>query len=136
MSSAGLRDRHIWKSTTFAVVAMAALVASADRAGAQGASEEIQRFELRIENGRLADSRKTIQVKRGDTVEINWSADRPTTVHLHGYDIQITADAVRSQTMSFKARATGRFAVEAHGGPDAGGRGRHTVLIYLEVHPR
>ncbi len=31
--------------------------------------------------------------------------------------------------MAFRARATGRFPIEAHGA-------RHTVLLYLEVHPR
>jgi hypothetical protein len=136
MTSAGRRDRHIWKFAAFACVVTAAVVASTRSARTQDAGEEIKRFDLRIENGRLADSHKTIQIRRGDTVEINWSADRPTVVHLHGYDIEITADAARPQTMSFKARATGRFAIEAHGSTDAGGGGRHAVLIYLEVHPR
>jgi FtsP/CotA-like multicopper oxidase with cupredoxin domain len=136
MTSVGRRDSHIWKFAVLAGVMTAAVVASTGSAGAQGAGEEIKRFDLRIENGRLADSRKTIQIKRGDTVEISWSADRPTVVHLHGYGIEITADAVRPQTMSFNARATGRFAIETHGSTDAGGGGRHAVLIYLEVHPR
>jgi plastocyanin len=136
MTSASGQDSHIWKFAAVACVMTAAVVVSAGSGGAQGAGEEIKRFDLRIENGRLADSRKTIQIKRGDTVEITWSADRPTVVHLHGYDIEITADAVQPQTMTLKARATGRFAIEAHGSTDAGGRGRHAVLIYLEVHPR
>jgi len=136
MTSAGRRDSHIRKFAVFVCVMTVAVVASTSSARAQGAGEEIKRFDLRIENGRLADSRKTIQIRRGDTLEINWSADRPTVVHLHGYDIEITADAVRPQTMSFKARATGRFAIETHGSTDAEGGGRHGVLIYLEVHPR
>lgn len=134
MTSTGRRASHIWKFVAFACAITAAVVASIGSAGAQG--EEIKRFDLRIENGRLADSRKTIQIKRGDTVEISWSADRHTVVHLHGYDIEITLDAVRPKAMSFKARATGRFAIETHDGADAAGKGRHAVLIYLEVHPR
>jgi hypothetical protein len=31
--------------------------------------------------------------------------------------------------MAFRARASGRFPIESHGD-------RHTVLVYLEVHPR
>ena len=49
--------------------------------------------------------------------------------HLHGYDIEITVEEGKPQTMAFRARATGRFPIEMHGG-------RHTVLVYLEVHPR
>lgn len=126
----------VWKFAAIACVMTVTMVASAASAGAQRPGEEIKRFELRIENGQLADGHKTIRVKRGDTIEITWYADRPAVVHLHGYDIEITADAQRPQIMSFKARATGRFAIEMHGSTDADGGGRHVVLIYLEVHPR
>jgi hypothetical protein len=95
----------------------------------QGEAPSLHRFDLRIENGRLAGNIKAIRVRRHDNVEINWSADRRTVLHLHGYDIEATVDADRSQTMSFTARATGRFPIELHGG-------RHTVVLYLEVHPR
>ena len=95
----------------------------------QAVGQSLQRFDLRIENGRLAGDLKTIRVQRDDAVEINWSADRRTVLHLHGYDIETIVDAGKPQTMSFTARATGRFPIETHGG-------RHTVLIHLEVHPR
>src|SRR5262249_3438929 len=52
---------------------------------AQGQSP--QRFDLRIENGPLAGNLQTIRVYRNDPMEINWSADRRTVLHLHGYDI-------------------------------------------------
>ena len=95
----------------------------------QGDAPSLQRFDLRIENGRLAGNVRAIRVRRNDVVEINWSADRRTVLHLHGYDIETAVDAGRSQTMSFTARATGRFPIETH-------EGRHTVVLYLEVHPR
>jgi len=88
-----------------------------------------QRFDLRIESGRIAGNLKTIRVRRNDEVEITWSADRRTMLHLHGYDIEIVVDSGKPQLMSFTARATGRFPIETHGG-------RHNVIIYLEVHPR
>ena len=101
---------------------------------AQG--NDTRRFEMRLENDRLTDNRKTITVKRGDRVEINWRADRPTTLHLHGYDIEVSPGPDNPQTMSFTARATGRFAIETHAAPGQGKSGHHSVLIYLEVHPR
>jgi hypothetical protein len=108
------------------IVAMTTFGAFAKTCKAQS---EPRRFELRIENSRLSTAAKTLQVRRGDTVELIWSADRRSVLHLHGYDIEITVDAGKPQTMAFRASATGRFPIEMHGG-------RHTVLVYLEVHPR
>jgi hypothetical protein len=112
-----------------AMVAIAAFVALAKTCAAQSAAEAPRRFELRIENGRLADSAKTVQVRRDETVELTWSADRRSVLHLHGYDIEVTVDVGKPQTMAFRARATGRYPIELHGG-------RHAVLGYLEVLPR
>ena len=117
------------RSGVAAMVAIATLVASANICMAQNTSDEPRRFELRIENGRIAENAKTIEVRRGEAVELTWSADRRSVVHLHGYDIEVTVDAGKPQTMAFRAYATGRFPIEMHGD-------RHTVLIYLEVHPR
>ena len=111
------------------IVAMTTFVAFAKTCKAQSVGEEPRRFELRIENGRLTTAAKTLQVRRVDAVELIWSADRRSVLHLHGYDIEITVDAGKPQTMAFRARATGRFPIEMHGG-------RHTVLVYLEVHSR
>jgi FtsP/CotA-like multicopper oxidase with cupredoxin domain len=111
------------------MVAMATFVTSAKSCKAQSAAEQPRRFELTIENGRLTNAAKTLQVRRGEAVELIWTADRRSVLHLHGYDIEVTVGADKPQTMSFRARATGRFPIEIHGG-------RHTVLVYLEVHPR
>ncbi|MBX9824204.1 MAG: hypothetical protein K2Y27_04325 [Xanthobacteraceae bacterium] len=96
---------------------------------AMAQAEEPKRFDLRIENERVSGDLKVIRVRRGDAVEINWSANRRTVLHLHGYDIEAIVEAGKPQTMSFTARATGRFPVETHGS-------RHNVLIYVEVYPR
>jgi hypothetical protein len=92
-------------------------------------AEEPKRFDLRIENDRLNGDLKVIRVRRGDAVEINWSANRRTVLHLHGYDIETTVEAGEPQAMAFTAHATGRFPIEIHGRS-------HRVVIYLEVHPR
>jgi len=118
-----------WRSGVAAIVAIATIIASGTTCLSQNIGDEPRRFELRIENARVADNAGTIQVRRDEAVELTWSADRRSIVHLHGYDIEVTVDAGKPQTMAFRARATGRFPIEMHGD-------RHTVLIYLEVHPR
>src|SRR5262249_10620086 len=95
---------------------------------AQNPSAQVRRFELRVENARLASPLKALHVERGDSVEIVWSADRRTVLHLHGYDIEVTVDPEETKVMAFQARAAGRFPIEIHGT-------RHTVVIYLEVQP-
>jgi hypothetical protein len=101
---------------------------------AQQAKPEARRFDLRIANGKLLDAPGVIRVLRGDTVVIAWQTDRPTIVHLHGYDIETTATPERTAEMSFVANATGRFPIGLHA--DKSAKARHSVLIYLEVHPR
>jgi hypothetical protein len=112
-----------------AVIATALFIGSIGTCRAQTAAAEPRRFDLRIENGRIADHVKTVQVQRDEVVEFSWSSDRRTDVHLHGYNIEVTVNPGQTQVMAFRARATGRFPIEAHGA-------RHTVLLYLEVHPR
>jgi hypothetical protein len=112
-----------------AVIATASFIGSTGTCLAQTATAEPRRFDLRIENGRIANNVKTVQVQQDEAVELSWSADRRTDVHLHGYNIEVTVNPGQTEVMAFRARATGRFPIEAHGA-------RHTVLFYLEVHPR
>ena len=114
---------------SIAVIAAAISIGSIGDGLAQTAAAEPRRFDLRIENGRIAGNVRTVRVQQGEAVELRWSADRRTNVHLHGYDIEITVNPGQTQVMAFRARATGRFPIESHGD-------RHTVLVYLEVHPR
>jgi len=69
-------------------------------------------------------------------VEINWRADRPMILHLHGYDIEAAPGPDKPATMTFTARATGRFPIEIHSSTAEGKGGRHVTLNHLEVHPR
>jgi FtsP/CotA-like multicopper oxidase with cupredoxin domain len=92
-------------------------------------------YALRIENGHVAANMRLIRVSQGDVVKLQWSADRPTTIHLHGYDIekQIAPGAITELT--FTARATGRFAVHVHGNA-AEAHGHEESLVTIEVYPR
>jgi hypothetical protein len=90
-----------------------------------------RRFDIVVENGRVAGGPPTLRVVRGDQVNILWTSDQIVTLHLHGYDIEITAAPGNPQRMTFTAHATGRFPIEIHSGAE-----RHRTLIHVEVHPR
>ncbi|NQU60055.1 MAG: hypothetical protein HQ512_02915 [Rhodospirillales bacterium] len=81
-----------------------------------------------------------LRVKQGDMVSLSWATDEAVDLHLHGYDIKQKVGPGKMVNMAFIARATGRFAVSAHGFGDSHEHGllksRETTLIYLEVHPR
>jgi FtsP/CotA-like multicopper oxidase with cupredoxin domain len=89
-------------------------------------------IDLAIRAGTLPPDQRVIRVSQGDAVTLRWTSDRALTLHLHGYDIEQRLTPGTSATMSFAARATGRFAIEVHAGQ--GGHG--ATLGYLEVHPR
>lgn len=120
-------------------VASAALPAIAWMGTPRAASEETV-FELAIQNRKVAGASRTIRAKQNDTVVLRWRTDEAVTLHLHGYEIERTLEPGQVAEMRFEARATGRFAVEAHGfGESAGGKtkkGGHATLLHLEVHPR
>jgi hypothetical protein len=109
------------------VLAAAAVAAAPGRALGAVARE----FEVVLANGRIADGQTVVRVTRDDTVEIRWRSDRPLTLHLHGYDVELAVGSDAAAVMRFHARATGRFPVEVHE-PS----GRHRVVMHVEVHPR
>jgi hypothetical protein len=98
-----------------------------------GSAAEVT-FVLRIENGRLPQNMRRIRVKQNDLVKLQWSADRPIRIHLHGYDIERELKPGTVSEMTFVARAPGRFTVEPHL-PSSGGHAHGDVLVTIEVHP-
>ena len=93
-------------------------------------------YALRIESGRVPENMRLIRVAQGDVVKLQWSADKPSTVHLHGYDIekQVAPGAVTE--LMFTARATGRFPVNLHGSAaEAAGHGHEDTIVTIEVYP-
>src|SRR5713226_10073947 len=94
-----------WFPSTLAACALASFLGAAIMAPAASAAEVT--FVLRIENGRVPENMRLIRVKQNDIVKLQWSTDRRTTIHLHGYDIEkeITPGAINE--MTFTARATG-----------------------------
>ncbi len=93
-------------------------------------------YALRIENGRLPADKRLIRVQQGDLVKLQWSADRRTVLHLHGYDIEQTVEPGATAEMTFAARAAGRFTVEPHADKAAsGGQANGAILVTIEVRP-
>jgi hypothetical protein len=101
---------------------------------AAGAAEVT--YVLAIANGRVPDNMRRIRVKQNDTVKLEWSTDKPISVHLHGYDIEQDIKPGAVSEMTFVARATGRFTVEPHiGKTQSGGHAHGDVLVTIEVYP-
>ena len=81
---------------------------------------------------------KVIRVKQGQSIVLRWSTDETVSLHLHGYNIKTKATPAKPSSMTFLAKATGRFAVTSHGfGRNPGHHGHgESALIYVEVHPK
>ena len=94
-------------------------------------------YALRIENGHVAANMRLIRVTQGDAVKLQWSADKPSTVHLHGYDIEKRVVPGAVTELTFTARATGRFQVHLHGSAaQSASHGHEDALVTIEVYPR
>ena len=93
-------------------------------------------YALRIENGQVAENMRLIRVTQDDVVKLQWSTDKPSTVHLHGYDIEKEIVPGAITEMAFTARATGRFTIEPHlaKAPSAGHE-HGDILVTIEVYP-
>lgn len=93
-------------------------------------ADEVQ-LRAAIRDGVLVAHSDTARVREGQTVTITWTANRATELHLHGYDVGVTAKPDEPGVMSFEASIPGRFPVEVHA-PGGG----HDVVLYIEVRPR
>jgi len=101
--------------------ALAALLAGA----AVAADTEL---EVELRGGQPAGGMQTLAVTHGDTVAIEFRSDEEVTLHLHGYDHEVTVPAGGRATLRLEAGIAGRFPIESHGGG-------HATLLYLEVRP-
>jgi FtsP/CotA-like multicopper oxidase with cupredoxin domain len=81
---------------------------------------------------------RRIRVKQGDVVTLRWTADRPTVLHLHGYDIEWRVQPGTVGKITFTARLTGRFPVHVHDTVKRANDHAHedSPLVYVEVYPR
>ena len=86
---------------------------------------------------RQVTGKNTFRATQGDQISLQWKTDEKVDLHLHGYDIELTATPGTPALMNFIAKATGRFPVTSHG---FGGTKGHShgsgALFYIEVHPK
>jgi hypothetical protein len=123
-------------NAVFRVCLVGAVLAWATRAMIIGAGAVELTFDLHIERGRVAENMSVIRVKQRDVVRLRWSTDRSITLHLHGYDIERKIEPGAIGVMEFTAHATGRFPVEVHGSPEAGGHSHgEAPLVRIDVYP-
>ncbi len=119
----------------FAAGGLALAAVGLDRAG--HAADKPRRFDVAIHRRKVAPAQRVLRVTQGDTVEIVWTTDEATTVHLHGYNIEAKVRPGAPASLIVKARAAGRFPISAHGfGHAPGAAHGETTLLYLEIHPR
>ena len=95
-------------------------------------------FNLEIRAHKVVGTSRTVRVKQGDTVTLGWTTDETVALHLHGYDMEQVIKPGAPAELTFKAHATGRFPITAHGFGDHAHAGRHSesTLVYIEVLPR
>jgi FtsP/CotA-like multicopper oxidase with cupredoxin domain len=115
----------------FRPLAAAALLLHPVSSGSQESGAGEVRLRAEIRDGALVAETDTARVREGQTVTITWTADRPTELHLHGYDLGVTAKPEEPGVMRFEASIPGRFPVEVHASD-----GGHAVVLYVEVLPR
>jgi plastocyanin len=69
-------------------------------------------IEVSIKNGEMDP--EEISVDQGDTVTLRVSADEPTELHVHGYDVERELEPGKEAEIDFEADLTGRFEIENH----------------------
>jgi hypothetical protein len=120
--------------SALAACALASSLGAATMVSAAGAAEIT--FVLPIRNGHVPQDMRLIRVRQNDVVRLQWSSDRRTAIHLHGYDIEKEITPGTVNEMMFTARATGRFTVEPHLAREpSGGHTHGHVLVTIEVYP-
>jgi hypothetical protein len=93
-------------------------------------------IEVSLQDGKTAKPR-TVRAKRGDEVTLRIVSDRTIALHLHGYDIERTAEPDKPAIFSFTAKITGRFAMEEHPSENAKTSHAHApAILYVEVLPK
>jgi hypothetical protein len=78
-----------------------------------------------LNGGKASPAGRRVEVRKGQKVRLEVTADQGDTVHVHGYDLERPASPGSPATIEFTADKTGLFEVETH---DAG-----VLLVQLAV---
>ena len=123
----------VWRRSWLVWLATSSIMPSALIRGAvaQEASQRV--IEVRIENRKVDAPQEAIRITEGDVIELVWTSDEATELHLHGYDMEVHVRPGEPAAMVIQAYATGRFPITSHGWGERGHG--HDALTYLEVYP-
>ena len=117
-----------------ALWSLSALVMALALAACGGGDPESLRFGLAIQERRLTIDGGELVVKQGDEVTLALDTDEDGTFHLHGYDLERELAVGETKTLSFTAKATGRFAITFHPGAGAHSHAtEHGVMFESET---
>jgi hypothetical protein len=83
-------------------------------------------FDVTIKGGEMNPDE--ISVDEGDKVTLRVSSDKPTELHIHGYDVEQEVEPGQETELRFEADLTGRFEIEDHAS--------EKELGVLQVRPR
>lgn len=119
---------------TFAGLILVSGPSPADSEDGKITADPDVKVELRIVNRKVV-GRQLIRVTQGQIVQMVWTTDEETQIHIHGYEIHIPASPEAPAEVTFEAYATGRFPVTSHGFGDEYGK-MHQMLLYFEVYPK
>jgi plastocyanin len=126
VSRRGQRIGLLVAALVVAVIAFVVVQSGGDDNSSSGVTH------ISVKGGVLDGDPQTIEVKKGDTVQIVVSSDAPDEIHLHGYDIEKEAAPGKPARFKFKANVEGAFIIESHAAEDAG---KEPLLARLHVGP-
>jgi hypothetical protein len=69
-------------------------------------------FDVSIEGGEMSPDE--VSVNEDDNVTLRISSDKPTELHIHGYDVEREVEPGKAAELRFEADLTGRFEIEDH----------------------
>jgi hypothetical protein len=119
---------------TFAAASFGFSLSLAEAQDLETPASPAVRIEVQIEERKILGD-EVIRVTQGQIVEMVWTTDEETEVHIHGYEIHIPTSPDAPAEVIFEAHATGRYPVTSHGFGSTAGK-THQMLLYFEVHPK
>ncbi|MGC4939844.1 cupredoxin domain-containing protein [Kribbella sp. DT2] len=71
-------------------------------------------LDITVAKGKVSPSGKNVAVKAGQTVRVTATSDVADTIHVHGYDKELTMQPGKETSLTFVADNKGSFEIETH----------------------
>lgn len=83
---------------------------------------------VEVRNGKPVGGKKTLSFVSGQNARIDVTSNKPSEVHLHGYDVEKEVQPGKTTTIRFRADIEGAFELEDHD--------TDVLLATVEVKPK